>query len=197
MRLQKIRKHIITILNDKFDDSSFYHGVSHSLDVEAACVLICENDNEISDLELELLQVAALSHDIGISEKRDGHEKLGCKIVSCFLPNFGYSIEEIEQIKKLILATKFPHNPISKLEEIICDSDLAYIGVGDYSVEAIKLKKELEEAHSCIFETELMWLKYQLDFLNNHQFFTEYAKSNFNPKKKNIILHLEQEISKE
>lgn len=195
MRLHKTRLFIIDKLQGKFVDTTHYHGVAHSLEVEEACLKICKNDININKIDIELLQIAALSHDIGHAEKRNGHEVLGCHFITNNLPNFGYSNTEIEQIKDLILATKFPHNPKSILEEIICDADLSYIGLGDYFEQSNRLKKELTEAYDHKFNNEVDWLLYQLDFLSNHKFFTEYAKNNFDPVKRSIITHIEQKLS--
>ena len=59
-----------------------------------------------------------------------------------WLPQFDYSKEEIEKICELILVTKMPQKPKNKLEEIICDADLYYLGTDQFFVTADKLYKE-------------------------------------------------------
>ncbi|MEN8137523.1 MAG: HD domain-containing protein [Bacteroidota bacterium] len=195
MRLQKTRQFIIEKLHHRFVDSTYYHGVSHSLEVEEACIDICKSELSISKNDAELLQIAALSHDIGHSEKKCGHEQLGCNFITKNLPVYGYSDKEIELIRRLILATKFPHEPKTKLEEIICDADLSYIASGSYHDQADRLRKELTELFDHKFDSNIEWLKYQLDFLKNHKFFTEYAMNYFEPVKKTIISDIEEKLN--
>jgi len=195
MRLEKTREFIIKNLQSKCLNSSYYHGVEHSIEVEEACILICAKSEKIANKDIELLRIAALSHDIGHSENKIGHEILGCNFITKNLPEFGYSNADILLINNLILATKFPHNPKTILEEIICDADLSYIGSGLYYEQVARLKKESIELHHLNFETEEKWLEYQLSFLKEHTFFTKYAKNNYNPKKKKIIKEITNKLT--
>ena len=45
------------------------------------------------------------------------------------LPKFGLSEKDIELICGMIMATKIPQNPKTKLEKIIADADLEYLGL--------------------------------------------------------------------
>jgi|LGVD01.1.fsa_nt_gb predicted metal-dependent HD superfamily phosphohydrolase len=195
MRLEKTRKFIIQELQKKSFNSCYYHGVDHSLEVEEACVAISEKEDGISDYETELLRIAALSHDIGHSEKRNGHEILGCNFIMRFLPGFGYSPEEISLVKGLILATKFPHNPKTLLENIICDADLAYIGLGVYDEQADKLRKELVDVFGYKFDDEEIWINYQIEFLEQHNYFTKYAQDRYDPIKNIVIKNLTEKLT--
>ena len=62
-----------------------------------------------------------------------------------FLPEYGYSKIQIEKISQLILATKVPQNPKNKLEKIICDADLDYLGREDFIYISDNFFRELKE----------------------------------------------------
>jgi len=194
MGLIGIRDYIIKELTSKSLDDCYYHGTDHSLEVEQACIDISETEDSLADKEIELLRIAALSHDIGHIQSMDNHEVLGCNFIIRVMPNFGYTEEDIELVKSLILVTKFPHKPSSLLENIICDADLSYIGTDMYDCQADKLKKELVELHEFKFNSEKAWIEYQVSFLEKHEFFTKHARDNYNPIKKQIIEKLKKKL---
>ena len=98
----------------------------------AAGIALKENINE---KDTELIKMAAMFHDSGFIKKYDDNEVIGCKIAKEFLPEFGYSQEEIETICGMILATHTPQNPKNKLEEVLADADLDYLGRASYQVQ--------------------------------------------------------------
>ena len=77
--------------------------------------------------------------------------------------------------------TQIPHNPKKKLEEIICDADLDYLGRDDFHVIADRLRVELRE-HGKI-DSDRKWDELQVMFLTNHKYFTETAKATRRAKK--------------
>ena len=195
MRLDQTREYILEELENKSLGKCYYHGLKHSLEVEQACISISESEISLNEKDIELLRVAALTHDIGHFEKMEDHEVLGCDFVLKFMPKFGYNQEEISVVTSLILATKFPHKPSSLLENIICDADLSYLGNGDYYSQAKKLKNELVELHEYKLDLEKDWINFQIDFLDEHSFFTNYAKNNFDPNKNKIIDELKTKLT--
>lgn len=65
----------------------------------------------ISTENTELLKIAALFHDSGFIVKADGHELISCGFAEEYLPDFGYSFNQIEKIKGMIMATRIPQTP--------------------------------------------------------------------------------------
>ncbi|RLD53641.1 MAG: guanylate cyclase, partial [Bacteroidetes bacterium] len=62
-----------------------------------------------------------------------------------------------------------------KLEKIICDADLDYLGRVDYIPVSNNLFKELV-AHKIIKNDINEWNKTQIKFIEKHQYFTKAAK---------------------
>ena len=60
------------------------------------------------------------------------------------LPGYNYTPEQIERICSIIMATRLPPRPADLLEEIICDSDLDYLGRSDFIPVSNTLFEELK-----------------------------------------------------
>jgi hypothetical protein len=73
------------------------------------------------------------------------------------------------------MATKMPPQPQNLLQEIICDSDLDYLGRSDFIPVSNTLYRELKEQN--IIEELNEWNKLQLKFISGHQYFTQTARS--------------------
>jgi uncharacterized protein len=81
---------------------------------------------------MTLLKTACLFHDIGFTISGQDHEERGCEIAEEVLPDLNYDSDQINRIKGMIMATKIPQTPNNKLEQIICDADLDYLGRDDF-----------------------------------------------------------------
>jgi hypothetical protein len=110
---------------------------------------------------------------------------VGARLAEEILPKYGYTKQHIETIKELIYVTQIPHQPKNKLEEIMCDADLDYLGRDDFHEIADKLRRELKE-HGKI-DSDRKWDEIQLSFLTMHKYFTETSiKTRQDKKSKNI-----------
>ena len=110
-----------------------------------------------------------------------GHEEESCRLCKKHLPDYGYSADKIEMICGMIMATKIPHNPETKLEKIIADADLLYLGTDDAATLANNLFKELNCLNPQL--TQNSWNKTEISFLKTHNFFTPYCRQNYEPGK--------------
>ncbi len=152
----------------------YYHNVKHTVDVVTQVELIGWGEG-ISDEEILLLKTAALFHDAGHVIAYDDHEFHGTVLVKEYLPKFNYTKEEIDTICDLIMATKLPPTPKNRLEEIMCDSDLDYLGRSDMIPVSGNLFKELKKQNK--IDSLNDWNKLQLKFISNHQYFTATARN--------------------
>jgi len=157
-----------------------YHNVQHTKDVVEASQYLAKKEN-ITDREALLLFTAAAYHDAGFITSYQGHEEVSCKMVETYLPCFNYSSADIAEICHLIMATKTPQQPKNRLEEILCDADLLYLGTDNYDAIAEKLFLELKEKG--IVKNRSEWNEKQSSFLKAHRFFTRTAVSEFGQKK--------------
>jgi ligand-binding sensor domain-containing protein/class 3 adenylate cyclase/predicted metal-dependent HD superfamily phosphohydrolase len=169
----KAERHIMKVLEKKLSPALHYHSIAHTKDVCKAVERIALLEG-VADEGLFLLKSAATYHDAGFVESYEKNEPVGARMAGEILPKYGYTKNHIEQIRELIFVTQIPHQPKNKLEEIICDADLDYLGRDDFHEIADKLRLELRE-HGKI-DSDRKWDEIQVMFLTQHQFFTETAK---------------------
>jgi Adenylate cyclase, family 3 (some proteins contain HAMP domain) len=151
----------------------FYHNVKHTVDVVTEVELIGWAEG-CSDEEILLLKTAALFHDAGHIVAYDNHEFYSTEIARKMLPEFNYTSDQIEQICAVIMSTKLPPKPTNLLENIICDSDLDYLGRSDFIPVSNTLYEELKAQNKMGSLND--WNKIQVKFISGHQYFTKTAR---------------------
>jgi hypothetical protein len=172
MDLPAAEKYILEKLESELSPNLTYHCKGHVLDVLNAAMMYAELE-QITVYEKLLLKTAVLFHDSGFIVQAKEHEAIGCEIARKSLPGFGYTEEEIARICGMIMATRIPQTAHNKLEEIICDSDLDYLGRDDFWHIGPTLFTELKTFG--VIENEEAWNRMQLKFLNTHRYLTEHA----------------------
>jgi HD superfamily phosphodiesterase len=166
-----------------------YHTIEHTLDVYDRAKFIAKEEG-IFDADLKLLLIAVIYHDAGYLKQSKDHETISCQIARKYLSQFNYSINDIDKICTIIMATRIPHNPKSRLEEIICDADLDYLGRNDFFKIGEKLYNELLESGEILTRDE--WNTMQVNFMQQHHFFTQTAissRQNIKEKNLNTLIH--------
>lgn len=176
----KAERYITKLLEKKLSDKLHYHCIDHVQDVVNAVENLALTE-DVTDEGLFLLKSAASYHDAGFIEQYDKNEPIGARLAEEILPKYGYTEENIQIIKELIYVTQIPHKPKNKLEEIICDADLDYLGRDDFHEIADRLRRELRE-HGKI-DSDRKWDEIQVQFLTNHRYFTKTAIATRRPKK--------------
>lgn len=172
MEFEKVKKFILAKLRKELPRSLTYHSLGHIKDVYKAAQKLAKLEG-VKDEELTLLLTAVLFHDSGFLIQQREHERVGCEIARKHLPEYGYSETQIETICGMIMATRIPQTPHNKLEQIICDADLDYLGRDDFFTIGNTLYDEL-----CMYgliQTENDWNKLQVTFLEGHHYFTDSA----------------------
>lgn len=181
MNIEEAEAYVFEKLEESLSDTLFYHGVHHTVDVSNAALQIAIAEGIHDKETLLLLQTAALYHDLGFISTYKGHEEEGCRLARVSLPNFDYTDEQIEKICGLIMATRVPQAPANHLEEILADADLDYLGRDDFWPISDSLYKELNK-RELVTDTD-SWNKLQIEFLQNHQYWTKTAQQWRQPNK--------------
>ncbi len=152
----------------------YYHNVKHTVDVVTEVELIGWAEG-LDDEGVLLLKTAALFHDAGHIIAYDEHEYHSTQLARELLPGYGYSVDQIERISEIIMATKLPPQPQDIYQEIICDADLDYLGRSDMIPVSNTLYKELSEQNKIGSLND--WNKLQIKFISSHTYFTKTARS--------------------
>ncbi len=186
----RMKTFVTELLKENLSTAYYYHNIEHTLYVTAKAIEIGKNEG-CTPKELQLLETAALWHDTGFINTYVNHEKEGCKIAKKHLPYFGFSKPEISIVCGMIMATKIPQSPKNKLEEIIADADLEYLGTKNAQVWSKNLYKELSALNPLLTQGE--WHKIEIDFISVHHYFTNYCRKNNEEQKQ---LYLEKLVKK-
>ena len=151
-----------------------YHSLSHTRDDVLPAAERLAQAEGVTGEALLLLRTAVLYHDIGFTEVLEGHEKVSARVAGAVLPEFGYSEEQIDTVRGMIMATRLPQSPHSLLEELLADADLDVLGRSDFTTRNQDLRRELAEHGSRMPDRE--WYAQQIAFLKEHRYFTQTAK---------------------
>ncbi|MCF6224658.1 MAG: hypothetical protein L3J34_13170 [Flavobacteriaceae bacterium] len=183
----KIRKIALEALYSGLSKKLTYHGKHHTVDV-----LEVTNQHikrkKIDPYHAKLMRIGSLYHDIGFTISHIEHEKKGAEIAQKQMHALGFTKNEIDFVKGLIMATKIPQNPKNHYEKIICDADLDYLGRDDFYQISYQLYLELKSFS--IINNMQEWYEAQIKFLESHQYHTKFAQKNRQPKKEKRIQEL-------
>ena len=182
-----IYHHVVHDLLSGLSEKLTYHNIYHTLDVLGQVQQIAKEEGIEDREEIFLLKTAALYHDTGFLLRYDANEEIGCQLAGKDLPGFGLNKKQIDRVCELIMATRVPQAPKNKLEEIICDADLDYLGQDDFELISDSLRQEFLE-YGIIGSNE-EWYSRQIKFLETHKYFTETSRKCRNPVK---CQHLEK-----
>lgn len=188
---RKAERHIMKILKAELSPNLHYHGIHHTFDVVEAVERLAIMEG-VLDEDIFVLKSAATYHDAGFVEQYDKNEPIGARMASDILPLYGYTEDQVSLVHDLIYATIVPHNPETKLQQIICDADLDYLGRDDFHQIADTLRRELRD-HGKI-QSDRLWDEIQIKFLEQHQYFTKSAIKLRQEKKLKHIEEIKQRL---
>jgi predicted metal-dependent HD superfamily phosphohydrolase len=170
----------------------YFHDLHHTLQVVDASSQMAAAMHLPEEDRLALL-LAAWFHDAGYSTQYEGHEESSVEIARKFCREHGLAETLITKMSSCILATSMPQSPANPIEQIICDADMAHLGSAHYPEESKLLRKEI----NTVFNKDISkkaWRRTNIRFLQEHRYFTEYARTHFEPVKQ---AHLKALLDKE
>ena len=194
MDYEKAKEFIIKRLKNGLSPDLRYHNIEHTFDVLQSVEKLCQMEN-INGHDLLLIKTAALFHDSGMLIRYENHEEASTELTRTFLPEFGYTDQDIEIIDKMIITTKLPQKATTHLEQVLCDADLDYLGRDDFFMIAHKLKYEWNKLN--INKVSLTrWYELQRDFLETHTYFTKSAIKLHQKKKSQNLTEVKELLVK-
>jgi len=194
--LHKAKDYVEILFKDRLSSVYFYHNFIHTTYTVNKAEEILRN-TPVSKEDQEKVLLALWFHDTGYVECAQNHEERGVQILTDFLKQENYSETYIEDVSKLILATKITYEPQNLLEKIVKDADCSHFASHDYNDISDALRKEWELTNVKCFSND-EWNAGNLEMLKNkHHYYTDYAKENWEPLKKKNIKKIEKKLEKE
>src|SRR6476620_1591109 len=187
--LTQVRPYVTELFKHKVDPHLVFHNLEHTQQVVAAAEELATYHN-LNDEDRLTLLLAAWFHDTGFSSgKAEDHEKESIRLATDFLKSKGVEDETIQRVSSSIQATHMPQSPLSLVEKIICDADLSHLGSNEFK----KMNDHLRQEQEFYFNTQFSkkeWRQRNIEFLESHQYFTDYAQRMREPKKQEWIREL-------
>lgn len=178
-QFEELKGQVIERMRGELPPHLHYHSPEHTLYVLDAIDMIAEAEH-VSGNDLMLLRIAVLYHDLGFVHVGLGHEMESCSVAREDLTGL-LTTGEIETICGMIMATRIPQTPHTKLEEIIADADLEYLGTDRFDEISSGLYKELLYNNPNL--TAKDWNRIQVSFMQEHHYFTGFCKQHRAQKK--------------
>lgn len=177
--------YVKNLFKDRLSSVYTYHNLDHTIQVVDKIKILAKEES-IGPEDTENLLLAGWFHDLGYIDDADNHEEESRKEAANFLKQYGFSEDRIAKIGELILATDKFYKPKNHLEEIIKDADLYHLASDDYFRICENLRQEIKEVHHQKFSKQ-QWSELNIVFFSKHQFYTKFAKENWQPiKEKNV-----------
>lgn len=158
-----------------------YHNWVHTTQVRDEVLLLARNAGVVNG-DLELLNLAALFHDVGFSEEYTGHEDHSMRIAREFLESRNYPQERIDKIVRFVEVTKIDVKPENKLEALMKDADTSSLGKSHFQIYTNSLRKELNTVKNAVLSKK-DWAKTNLRFLDEHEYYSKAGKDRYAEKK--------------
>lgn len=194
--LHKAKDYVEILFKDKLSSVYFYHNFIHTTYTVNKAEEIMRN-TPVSKEDQEKVLLALWFHDTGYVECAQNHEEKGVTILTDFLKQENYPENYIEDVSRLILATKITYQPQNLLEKIVKDADCSHFASHDYNDISDALRKEWELTNVRCFSNE-EWNAGNLEMLKNkHHYYTEYAKEKWEPLKAENIRKIEKKLEKD
>lgn len=192
--VEEVKEFVSRYYKEKVSALLNYHSIEHTRLVAQVAETIAD-DEGLDKRNKDIVVVAAWFHDIGHAVSLKEHEQEGCNIARQFLTEKEMDEDFIVEVEKCINATKMGAAKQTLLEEIIGDADHAHVGMDNFMEISDLLRKEM-----CNFVerkcSKLGYWKQTLKFIEGIDFYTNYAKNNFEPERIRNIKKVEKKIKK-
>lgn len=187
--VEKAEHFVSNLFIRQLPSSFLYHNYKHTQQVIKSTKEIIEN-SQIDVKQSDTLLLAGWFHDTGYTQTYKGHEEKSVEIASAFLQEQQANQHLIDQVSRIILATRLEHEPTDRLEKIIKDADTAHFGQDYYPETSEFLRQELQLLNIKNYKPE-EWRRANIElFTQRHQYYTQYAREHWQQKKNENLFNL-------
>jgi class 3 adenylate cyclase len=173
LRLGDLEEKVFEEILKELPENLHFHKLEYARKIYGQSFLLSRAE-EIEQEERLLIRTAALMLFTGLTQSFNNFENRSAVIARDILPHYKYTDTQIDQICNLILSTKMPFNPNNKLEKIMIDARMEFIGRPDFTAQLKLLYQEMTEAGVKINGQQFK--HQQLELLHGFDFFTVTAQ---------------------
>ncbi len=190
--LIEAKKFIADLFKERLDCKYVYHNLEHTQNVVRAIETLCEQEKTEPQMT-EILLLAGWFHDAGYVEGEEDHEQKSIQIALDFLRDRNASAAVQQKVSALISATTFNYSPKTLFEKIMKDADNAHLAHENYPNVLGSLR---EEWATCTEKTycDIDWYELNVEFLKKHQYYTKFARENWQKLKEENLKLIEQKL---
>jgi len=190
--IEKAKQFASELLSKKLNPTFTYHNLTHTQRVVKSVHELLQQ-HQINADDQEALLLAAWLHDTGYTKGVEDHEEESCAIATKFLKDQNAEKTLIEDVCQLIRCTKMGMEPKTLSEKILKDADASHFAKNSYMETCNRLREEWSLQGLKSF-SEMEWLDENIKFFNEyHQFYTDFAKNNWQIKKDENLKKLKKE----
>ncbi|MFN2438433.1 MAG: Pycsar system effector family protein [Chitinophagaceae bacterium] len=188
--VNQAKDYIINFMEEHQNKKIIYHTLSHTETVVEIARQI-GTDYELSHNELLITLVAAWFVDTGYYENYNKHEEASAQIAENFLRKSGAQDEIIRDVKNCLLATKMPQKPVTMPQQIVCDASFFHLAATDFGEQNKLMRKELSLLQGIAVDKN-EWRTSTIQFMEGHNYFTDYCKKHLAKRKKDNLEKLKK-----
>lgn len=170
-----VERYVTAFLTENLSPNLAFHNVHHTQNVVYAVTEISKNIH-LSYEETEPIIIAAWFHDCGYAFTYNNHEDSSKSIACDFLRKQNYPEKNIDTVLSCIEATRFPQNPTTVQQQVLCDADLFHFTKTNYHIYEEALREEFKTIFNKNY-TDEEWMQTNCAMLLNHKYFTDYGKN--------------------
>ena len=191
--VEKTAHFVEELFLENLPNTFIYHNFKHTQRVVKSTQEIVDK-SQIHVKQQEALLLAAWLHDAGYTETYVGHEEKSTEIAKEWLEKNDVAENVIEHVLRCIRATKMSVEPKDELEEIIKDADTSHLSKDYFEEVSELLRQELRLQNIKNYGAQ-EWIEKNIElFTKKHDYYTDYARKDWQPgKEKNLLDLLEKE----
>lgn len=192
LTLEQVKDYVVAYFEMHPNPKLVYHNLEHTKEVVKNTTQIA-NHYQLSDKDFFIVITSAWFHDTGYIIDLGNHEEKGAQLASDFLKKIGAPADVRDAVVQTILSTKMPQKPTNLLESIICDGDLFHLGGENFNDWAKLMRKEGVELYG-VKISKKDWARRNIEFLQNHEYHTDYVILLLNDQKQKNIDKLKAKL---
>ncbi len=175
--IEKVKLHVINFFEKHSSQQLVFHTLEHTLSVVQQVGIISQAEG-LSKEEQEAVTVAAWFHDTGYLVQLENHEEASVKIAKTFFEENPVDQDFENWVVACIEVTCRKREPLSKMESVILDADVAHVADENFIQISKRLKREITNCQNCNLKYKDYW-EGTFVFLERLKFYSDYAKANY------------------